>query len=72
MLKINLYVHDSSHHVINSNFNNKVLFYFYCHISLFDQMVHLIISLIKIKDVLYNRDYDNEKQVYSNFNINRS
>ena len=36
VLGINLYAHDPSHHVINSNFNNKVLFYFHCHISLFD------------------------------------
>ena len=52
VLRINLYPHDSSHHVINFNFNNKVLFYFHCHISLFDEMVHLIMSLIKIKDLL--------------------
>lgn len=52
MLEINLYVQDLSYHVINSNFNNNLLFYFHCHISLFDKMVHLIMSLIKIKDLL--------------------
>ena len=29
-------------------------------------------SLIKIKDFYYNKDYDNEKQVCSNFNLNHS
>ena len=52
ILGINLYVHDLNYHVINFNFNNEVLFYFCYHISLFDQMVHLIMSLIKIKDLL--------------------